>query len=1110
MKINLLFFISLYLLVSCSFKEQGTSLEEGFKNPPSSFKPKTWMHAMSGNMSKEGMSKDLEALAAAGEGGILFFNIAQGIPYGEIAYNSPEHHDIIKHTAAECERLGLSFGVHNCDGWSSSGGPWIKPEESMKMMVWSETVVDGGDSVNIELAQPTTREGFYRDIAVLAWPSLKSEIADAAVSPKITSSDKNFNIAIATDNRIDSIVPINKTGDKNPWILFDYGTQHTVQSVYMAFSNRDGLADLEISDDGKTFKQAKELKPVRTGKTEWVINEQFDPIAARWFRLNLRQPLQLKEVNLKATRLIDNFVGRTGMAVESNTTLTNLSAPDASMIVEKESVVNLTSSFSVDGRLKTSLPAGKWTVVRFGYTSTGAINWPSSKWGKGLECDKFSRTAFKTHFDAFVQKVIDNVKPVALNALQYIEIDSYEMGGQNWTDNYAETFKEQNGYDILGFLPVYAGRYVESKESTAGVLWDLNNLNCDLMTNNYFRYFTELCHENGLKSYIEPYGFGPVSSLDVTGFTDLPMGEFWMNRNITQVQSPISGAHIYGKNIISAESFTSTAEVNWKGHPAIAKVTGDEAWALGINEFMFHRYTHQANTHVKPGLTMNRWGSHFDRTQTWWMNAGKAWFEYISRGSFLLQQGYPVADVLVFVGDGSHNGDISRKEIKPEIPMGFKYDCTNADVLVNRIQLKNKKMVLPEGNAYSYLILKNIDFISLNSLRRINEIASAGVIIIGEKPTKLAGFLVSEEQKKEFENLVSAIWSKPNVTQDFDFNTVVADFKIVGQDKNFMHRKTGNADIYFFSNTDTVAKSFECIFRVSNKIPELWNAATGETKKLARFKSEGETTRVWISLEAAESAFIVFRESAKGVSSVTEADPVNDYYLDKSNKINVETANEGVLKVVLNNGKKVEISVEPWPSSIDLSSLWNVEFLKENNYAATVPFEILTDWKDNENESIKYYSGTAVYHKSFSLTEKPDENFKAVLDLGEVNIAAEVIVNGKNAGVLWIKPFKTDITDFLVEGENSLEIRVTNQWSNRLIGDERYPKQDGGYKLTGNPPAVDSKMPDWYIKNQPMPAGPRTTFCSGGFYKKDDPLMPSGLLGPVAIRYSNIKSLSTK
>ncbi len=1088
------------LLMGCSYPYKENDLEANFRNPPHSAKPRTFMHVMSGNMSKEGMTKDLEAIAAAGQGGLVLFNIATGIPYGNVAYNSPEHHAILKHAAKESERLGLSFGIHNCAGWSSSAGPWVKVEESMKMVAWSEMVVEGGRDINMKLEQPTSREHFYKDIAVLAYPALKSEIVDSEIVPLITASDKNFNITIATNGKTDSIVPIRRSGQEHPWILFDYGVQHTIQSVYMAFTTRGGRAALEISDDGKNFRVVKELKPVRTAKSEWVINEQFDPVTARYFRLALRQPLHLKEVNLMATRLFDNFVGRSGLAKKSNREFQPLTDPDPSMVIDLKSILNLTSSLDANGNIQTTLPEGKWTIMRFGYTSTGAINSPASKWGEGLEIDKFSRPALKNHFNAFVQKVIDNSKHMAPNALQYVGIDSYEMGGQNWTDDFVDIFMARKGYDIISFLPLFAGRYIESADLTANVVYDLNDLYCHLMTENYYQYFTELCNQNGLKSIIEPYGFGPINTLDVVGKTDLPMTEFWMNLEMYNLPGTISGAHIYGKNVISAESFTSFPDVNWKMHPAMAKTIGDEAWARGINEFMFHRFTHQANIYAKPGLTMSRWGSHFDRTQTWWMNAGKAWFEYIARGSYMLRQGYPVADVLVFVGDGSHNDFIDREKLSQSIPAGINYDCSNADVLINRIGLKNKKMVLPEGNPYAYLVLENIDIIKLPTLRRIKEIADAGVIIVGNKPKKIAGHLVSDSDLREFEKLVESIWNMPNCSLTYDFSKAQPDLQFVGHTDIFMHRKTKHEDIYFFSNRDTINKQFEVVFRVANKIPEFWDAMDGSITKLARFKSEENATRVWIDLKAQQSAFVVFRESSKNVTSIIQSNGIYDYYLDQNNRIVLVSGHEGTVDVKLSNGEKIEYIVDKLPLPIDLSNSWDVEFLKEYDFAAKKSFGLLSDWKDHANDSIKYYSGTALYTKTIELSEKPGLDDKVILDLGTVNIVAEVIINGHKAGVLWMNPFETDITNYLKSGENRLEIRITNQWSNRLIGDERFPKQDGGYALTSTPPATDSKMPDWYINNEPMPEGPRTTFCTGQFYDANDDLMPSGLMGPVYIK----------
>jgi hypothetical protein len=693
--------------------------------------------------------------------------------------------------------------------------------------------------------------------------------------------------------------------------------------------------------------------------------------------------------------------------------MTPIGEPAPKMVIDKSKLVNLSEKMNQEGLLQATLPEGTWTILRFGYTTTDAYNHPASDEGRGLECDKFSREAFKIHYDAFSKKVIENTKVVAPNAMQYIEIDSYEMGGQNWTQNYQNIFRERKGYDILEFLPLFAGRFVENAEISDKVLRDLRDVNCKLMDENYFAYFAELCHQDGVKSYIEPYGFGPLNDLDVGKRADINMGEFWMNREMTMVQSAVSASHIYGKNVVSAESFTSTPEINWKGNPAMAKKSGDLAWTFGINEFMFHRFAHQANTHVKPGMTMNRWGFHFDRTQTWWENAGADWFKYMARGQYLLRQGVPVSDLLVFVGDGSPNSVYLRNDFEPEIPAGTNFDNVNADVLINRITIKNRKLVLPEGTEYHALVLKNCENLSLKTLQRIHEIAEKGVPVIGQKPQKLLGYLSSEEDLQIFSKLVEEIWSKPTTHSDFNWETIfkkegiLPDFAISGRKEiNFIHRRLPGADIYFLYNPDSVAQLLECDFRIEQKIPELWNPMTGETKKSAQFKTKKNSTKTWINLEAEESVFVVFRESAQGVPAVSEAEKLKiaEYFLIDNNQLQVETDTE--------------------TPALKIEGAWEVEFLKEHDYDGKHIFESLTDWKDNANENIKYYSGTAIYRKSFIWPEdlNPEEN-RYFIDLGEVKIVAEVKLNGKESGVLWMPPFRLDITEALVTGENQFEIK---------------------------------------------------------------------------------------
>jgi hypothetical protein len=1103
-------------------------LEANFRNPPDEAKPRTWFHAMSGNMSKDGLTKDLESLAEVGIGGLLLFNVSQGIPVGDVPYNSDRHHEMLTHAAAESERLGLSFGVHNCDGWSSSGGPWVKPEESMKMVVYSSQVVKQSERQTVResgivLTQPTTREGYYEDIAVVAYPSLYTEVEDSEKWAIVTASDPNYDTQLVTDGKIDAEVRLGKKKGPAPWLQFEYERPAIIRSASATFTDRNATVLLQSSEDGRNWVDVRELYKVRTGKGEWAVNDHFEPVTARYFRMQFNQDVGLREAQLYRTYLLENPLGQTAMARTEDSKFRDIGTPPRNMTIDPETVINLTEYMDTTGRLVYDFPEGDWTVMRFGQTSTGAFNNPASWEGRGLEVDKMSRPAFKTHYDAFIRRVVDEAGAAGPNALQYVEIDSYEAGGQNWTTGFNDLFKERKGYDFIPFLPLVAGRFmgaaagaveVEGQgtseaskdvsplprrgargEVSEAVLYDFREVITDLVTENYFGYFTELCHADGLKTYVEPYGFGPLNDLDVGGTADIPMGEFWMNREITQVESAVSAAHIYGKPVVSAESFTSTPQINWRGNPAMAKLSGDKAWAMGINEFMFHRFAHQANPNVTPGMTMNRWGFHFDRTQTWWNNAGKDWFRYIARGSYLLRQGHPVADLMIFVGDGKPNSRFKWEDFDPAIPKWLNYDNVNADVLINRIGLTDGQLVLPEGGQYPLLALKNCDHLSLPTLRRLVEIAESGVTVVGKAPGRLAGYGHSEADYETFAELAErlAVYLQPaNDWQSrLGEHDLTPDLTAADNDTLiYEHRRVGTTDVYFMVNESSAPDTLLLNVRVRGKQPERWNPLTGTISPIRRYAPTATGTRLQLALEGEESVFLVFRDDV-----------------------------EMTAPIAASNWKEPDLRIlgyrpisEPWTVSFreadgfvgpaGFTEVNGLDALPKNNDPAgitTLPFQALTDWTDHPDERVRYYSGTATYRTEFDF--RPTSNATYHLDLGEVNIIAAVKLNGKDLGVQWMKPLRVDITDAVREGTNVLEIAVTNLWSNRLIGEERYPKQDGGYKLeryrNGN--GVKLKMPAWYVNNEPVPPGPRTTFTTSDFYDADDALFPSGLKGPVKI-----------
>lgn len=1058
--LNILLYTILFF-PSCLIQHSEKLSEELFINPPQSVKPRTWMHAMSGNMSKEGMTKDLEAISEAGIGGVLLFTVTHRIPQGNIKFNSPEYYDIVKHAALECERLGLSFGFHNCDGWSSSGGPWITPKESMRFVVSNQVVTDGGN-VRIRLPQPTTQVGYYEDIAVLAYPALESDVIDCDAKCIVSCSDPEFDVKTSFDGLMEASTTIAPSkGDKFASIDIVYDKPYPLRSFFASVNTKNVDFSLWSSDNGKDYNFISRFSVIQMKSGEWCQQGSFPVVEKKYFRITTEKPVTVKEIQLSSSTYISNYLAKNCLGRVEDEFLKDSKEPSRKMIIDRSTIKDLLADLDENGVLSTSLPKGKWTIMRIGCTTTAAMNHPASVEGCGLECDKFSLMALEKHFNAFPNRFIDSVRSVAPKALQYVEIDSYEMGGQNWTDGMLDIFRKYKGYDFKPFLPLLLGKYVDSAVTSEEVLSDYREVCARLMNNNYYGAFKQLCEKKGIQYYLEPYGFGPFNFLEAAGVCDVPMGEFWMDGETFFIDPAISGAHIYGKNIVSAESFTSGPNINWKGTPAMTKPTGDWAWKKGFNEFMFHRYTHQSNTHVVPGMSMSQWGFNFDRTQTWWDGAGKSWFKYLARGSYMLRLGIPVTDMLVFIGDGSPNGT-SNASYFP-----YKSDAVNSDVLINRVSVKNSEMVLPEGTTYRFLVLRNTRRVHMKTLERMCELAEAGVPICGDLPETVLGYNKDCIGYEKLNTLVARIKACPNYYSEENFNKMIRDSGITpdfyvkncpeGIEMDYAHRHLNDGtDIYFISNTDSVNQIFDCSFRVSGLKPELWYAMDGRIEDSDNYFMSSGRTEIHISLEPQESVFVVFREP----TSVKSLDKRKIYEIFYSESLN-------------NN--------------------WKVKFMPEYGYDKEVDFPVLSDWSKSDNEDIKFYSGKSIYTNTINIDESTlSQSEKVELDLGKVGFSAEVKINGRKVGIKWMKPYKFDVSEYLKIGENIIEIIITNEWTNRLIGDARYPEV-GGYKFT------DKKMPEWFVDNRPMPATKKMTFDVMQFYKERKQLLPAGLIGPVKV-----------
>jgi hypothetical protein len=1060
----------------------------------------TWMHMMDGNASKEGLSKDLQNLADGGVGGALIFSISRRIPAGNVSFNSQAFRDIVVHGAQEAEKLGLTIGVHNCDGWTSSGGPWVPVEESMKRVVWSETVVEGG-ALDLELPQPRTMHDFYHDIAVVAYPAKKGDRELSLTAPTLSASGGQA-IENLRDQRIETtfnLEPANE-GEK-PWIQLSYKQPFTAQSIYLEHWTRNAYnATLLSSEDGNTFTPVKKLKVRRTGKRAWIFQDSLQPTTARYFRIEFNMPLELVYLELEPSKRLPSWQGQTAILHVKSSNLDSLNPARTGPPIPLDNIHVLEAK---NGHLKTKLPPGEWRIFRFGYTTIGAMNSPATDAGRGFECDKFSSEALDHHFAAYVGKIAAACGELAGKSFRFSEIDSYEMGGQNWTEGFAEQFKASKGYDLIPFLPLFAGRYIENPETTRAVLSDFRKLTGELMVENYYKRFTELCHEHGMLSYIENYGFGPTDNLTIGGHTDIPMGEFWIDtRPATHYISPISAAHTYGKPVISAEAFTSYMTPNWGMHPYLIKHIGDYAWTMGINEFMFHRYAHQANPNVVPGMTMDEVGSHIDGTQTWWLNAGKAWMKYIQRGSYLLRQGVPVADILLYVGEGSPQNVVRFESVKPRIPRSYKFDYCDTEVLMNRLSVKDGRLVLPEGTSYRVLRIDHSERMSLKTLQRIGELAEAGATIVADKPVGPKGYFEQQHKTAEFNVLANRIWSQNSILPLSEWKPVFEklnlepDCIIQGNPQaTFMHRKVDDADIYFIQNKDETAQTVTASFRVTDRIPELWFPDTGKIKIQGQFTHADGRTELPIRFDPRGAAFVVFRKPSQSVDPILSIAPTQaSVLLNSDNQLELHSQHSGSFKLVHASGKKQHIEIPTLGKPIQLDRDWRAAFNGPGLAdPKTIDFKTLTDWKDHAREDIRHFSGSATYQKKIEVpADWMQKGNGIILDLGTVEIAAEIWLNGKSLGTLWKPPFKVDITEQLKPGANELKIRVTNLWVNRLIGDEQLERTDGYIKGADN-------MPDWYLNNQPMPEGPRSTFTTYNFYEEDQTLRPSGLIGPVSI-----------
>lgn len=1083
--------------------EPSDGLEEGFDHPSTAAKPRTWWHWVSGNVTKEGITADLEAMKGIGLAGAQIFTVDQSDVKGPVRFMSPEWRNLMHFAMEEAGRLHLELAVEGCDGWSESGGPWVTPAESMQKVVWSQRDVSGGTTIPLDLPQPETIRNHYGDIGLFAFPTPERTVIPPPA--KITSSDPSFDGEKLIH---DAGRPVVFKATKDPdWIEFEYDKQVSPQSVLLNTSldpweRKILFTEFQAADGKGNFRKVCNLTN--------GLSENFPPVTSKRFRF-WRGGLSEKDTNDGIQKngsiipilelslgdaCLSGFEAKAG--IQSKSPFLNIfeeMALKPSQLIDPKDIVNLT------GQKEWNAPAGNWTILRIGHTSTGATTHPSTT--PGLECNKLSPEAVQNHLgNMFGPLIADSPKAVG-TTFREILLDSWECGCENWTANLPAEFEKRRGYHLIPWLPALTGKIVGSAEKTQRFLWDYRRTLADLLAEVHYGGTQQFAHAHGMRLTSEASGIGMPTVADqllCKKYCDVPMGEFWVNTgregNIDDPKEAASAAHLYGQNIASAESFTSIPKTAaWKNDPYSLKALGDQELCLGVNRFVFHRYAHQPWPDRKPGMSMGPWGINFERTNTWW-KPGAAWISYLSRCQELLQRGRFVADLCYFYGEGVPVC-VRHASLIPAVPKGHDYDVCNADVLLNLMRVQDGKITLPSGMRYRLLVLPPADRMTLPVLKKIAQLVADGASVYGPKPLHSPSLSGYPEAEKQLTELAGKLWGDCDgkTVQEHAYGKgrilcgmplekalgVPPDFVAKSGDLLFIHRAEKSADLYFVSNQGTNALTTECSFRIEGKVPELWHPDTGKKETVALYTQTNGVTTLPIHFDPVGSVFVVFRKSSptNAVASVT-CDGVRQFTggddspigvpVWKGQRVELLVSGNGIYDCLFDSGKSITEKVSSLPGPLELSGPWKLSFPPKSGAPDHILLERLISWTDYPDDGVRYFSGAATYSRKFRVP--PEYRGKAMrlfLDLGSVKNLAEVSLNGKPLGVLWKEPFHVEITDALAEGENALSIKITNLWPNRLIGDQKLAEKD------------------------------RITWASVSQYKADSPLLPSGLLGPVKL-----------
>lgn len=1095
-----------------------------------------WMQA---SVSREGITADLEAMKAAGIGGAYLMPIkgpaTPPLMDPPVVQLTPAWWAMVKHACKEARRLGLQIGMHDCDGFAVAGGPWVKPEQSMQKVVWADIQVAGGVTIDTMLSQPETNEGYYQDIGVFAYPtSPGQEVSTHTVTPTVTTSvaGATAQFLVDEDNTTESF------RSKEPcWIQYQFDEPFICRSVTVRVAGSNFQAQrltVEASDDGRHFAFIARLDPPRQGwqNNDADITYAIRPARARYYRFvfdprgtepgaedldaaKWKPDLKVRGITLSATPKIHQYEGKNGSVWRVGKPTTSIQV-SADACVKEDQIINLSSFMNYEGHLVWNAPPGHWTILRMGHTSTGHTNYTGGG-GLGLECDKFSKDAAHRQFDQWFGEATRRIGPsLAADVLTTFHVDSWECGSQNWSLLFRDEFLKRRGYDLFPYLPVMAGVPIESPDVSERVLADVRQTITELVRDNFYGTLARLAHEKGCTFTAE--AVAPTMMSDGMmhyGQVDVPMGEFWWHSPThdkpNDMLDAISAAHVYGKNIVQAEAFT-TVRMAWDEHPGMLKALGDRQYALGVNKLVYHVFTHNPWLDQQPGMTLDGVGLYFQRDQTWW-KPGRAWVDYALRCQLLLQQGMPVVDVAVFTGEETPRRAILPERLTTTLPgligaerlqqeqqrlankdqplreipdgvwasahitdpqdwldplQGYAFDSFNRDALLRLAKVRNGRIEVPGGMSYALLVIPGArplapdpKAMSEAVAKRLIELVTAGATVmitnIPDHTPGLQGYPQSDVAlnkllmpfREGYDTLAGGVLRKKiGKGQVIKGPYKAASFKPLGIMPDVIATE---ADGHRAANLDWTHRSTVAheIYFITNQSP------TPRSLTLSLRTKEREPELYDPVTDITTKATYWHVEDDRTLMPIT-LPPHGSLFIKLGRATFVKRVAEGPNQPEPVKVKKIEA---PWLVQFDA---------QRGGPAQAVTFPFLQDWCLHADTTIRYYAGTAQYTTSFDW--KPSPTYGRIwLDLGEVANLAEVTLNGTHCGVAWTPPYRVNITDAIQEGHNELTVAVTNTWANRLIGDHRLPEAQ------------------------------RITHTTAPFRLQDKPLVPAGLLGPVTI-----------